>query len=73
MIGLEDALYTYEYSDYYKILPMIHQWSTDPSRIKSGRKVGSDFQYTSDRNQEWMSVEKLRFWIDQNRDKLVAI
>jgi UDP-N-acetylglucosamine 4,6-dehydratase len=73
MIGLEDAIHTYEYSDYYKILPMIHEWSSDPARIKAGRKVSSDFQYTSDRNQEWMSVEQLRFWIDENRDKLVPI
>ena len=71
MIGLEDAMHTYEYSDYYKILPMIHSWSTDPSRIKDGRKVRPDFQYTSDCNQEWMSVDTLRLWIDQNRDQLL--
>jgi UDP-N-acetylglucosamine 4,6-dehydratase (inverting) len=73
MIGLEDAMHTYEYSDYYKILPMIHQWSSDYTRIKDGRKVRSDFQYTSDRNQDWMSVEQLRLWIDENRDKLLTI
>ena len=73
MIGLEDAMHTYEYSDYYKILPMIHQWSSDPARIKAGRKVSTDFQYTSDRNQEWMSVDQLRLWIDENRDKLLKI
>ena len=71
MIGLEDAMHTYEYSDYYKILPMIHSWSTDPSRIKDGRKVRPDFQYTSDCNQEWMSVDTLRLWIDENRDQLL--
>lgn len=73
MIGLEDAMHTYEYSDYYKILPMIHQWSSDPIRIKDGRRVSADFQYTSDRNQDWMSVEQLRLWIDENRDKLLTI
>ena len=73
MIGSEDAMHTYEYSDYYKILPMIHQWSSDPARIKDGRKVCSDFQYTSDRNQDWMSVEQLRLWIGENRSKLLII
>jgi UDP-N-acetylglucosamine 4,6-dehydratase/5-epimerase len=73
MIGSEDAMHTYEYSDYYKILPMIHQWSSDPTRIKDGCKVSADFQYTSDRNQDWMSVEQLRLWIDANRDKLLTI
>jgi UDP-N-acetylglucosamine 4,6-dehydratase/5-epimerase len=73
MIGSEDAMHTYEYSDYYKILPMIHQWSSDPIRIKDGCKVSADFQYTSDCNQDWMSVEQLRLWIDANRDKLLTI
>jgi len=73
MIGSEDAMHTYEYPDYYKILPMIHQWSSDPNRIKDGRNVDCDFQYTSNRNQEWMSVEQLRHWIQQNRDKLLTI
>lgn len=39
MIGLEDAPYTYEYDDYYKILPAIHNWSSDPERINRGVRV----------------------------------
>jgi UDP-N-acetylglucosamine 4,6-dehydratase len=73
MIGVEDALHTYEYSDYFKILPAIHQWSSDPKRIKGGGKVASDFTYSSDTNTEWMSIEALRGWIDQNRDKVGKI
>lgn len=65
MIGLEDAPYTYAYEDHYKILPMIHNWSNDPSRIKDGVKVEDNFTYTSDNNHEWMSLETLREWIDQ--------
>lgn len=73
MIGVEDALHTYEYSDYFKILPAIHQWSSDPKRINGGGKVASDFTYSSDTNTEWMSIEALRGWIDQNRDKVGKI
>ncbi len=73
MIGVEDALHTYEYSDYFKILPAIHQWSSDPERINGGVKVASDFIYSSDYNSEWMSIEALRAWIDQNRDKVGKI
>ena len=73
MIGVEDALHTYEYSDYFKILPAIHQWSSDPERINGGVKVASDFIYSSDSNSEWMSIEALRAWIDQNRDKVGKI
>ena len=34
--GIEDAPYTYEYEDYYKVLPAIHEWNKDPARIKDG-------------------------------------
>lgn len=69
MIGFEDAPYTYEFSDHYKILPMIHNWHNDPQRIKDGTKVANDFIYSSDNNAEWMSIETLRKWIDQNKSK----
>ena len=38
MIGEQDAPYTYEYSDYYKIVPNIFDWANDPERIKDGKK-----------------------------------
>jgi len=57
MIGSEDALYTYEYPEHFKILPAIHNWSSDPFRIKDGKKVPDGFVYASDTNKEWMDVE----------------
>ena len=73
MIGLEDAPYTYEYKDHYKILPMIHNWHNDPLRIKGGEKVANDFVYSSDNNVEWMSIDSLANWIDQNKKKTAVI
>ncbi|WP_445371147.1 UDP-N-acetylglucosamine 4,6-dehydratase (inverting) [Methylomonas sp. HW2-6] len=73
MIGLEDAPYTYEYDDYYKILPAIHNWSSDPERINQGVRVAPDFIYCSDNNTEWMSVVELQAWLEQNRDKVGKI
>ena len=70
MIGPEDALHTYEYSSYYKILPAIHNWSDDPVRINSGVKVSPDFVYSSDNNEDWMDIMKLRDWIDTNVKKI---
>jgi UDP-N-acetylglucosamine 4,6-dehydratase/5-epimerase len=67
MIGSEDALYTYEYSNYFKILPAIHNWCADPHRIKDGKKVADDFVYSSDTNADWMSVTELETWIRANR------
>lgn len=73
MIGVEDALHTYEYPGHFKILPAIHGWSTDPNRINGGKKVDEEFTYSSNTNTEWISVEQLRAWIEQNRDKIGRI
>jgi UDP-N-acetylglucosamine 4,6-dehydratase len=70
MIGIEDAPYTFEYADHFKILPAIHKWSTDPYRIKEGKPVPDGFIYSSDNNSDWMSIEQLRSWIDMNQDKI---
>ena len=66
MIGTYDAPHTYEYEDYFKILPAINNWSIDEKRIKNGKLVDSDFSYSSDINKEWMSEEELRNWIEKN-------
>jgi FlaA1/EpsC-like NDP-sugar epimerase len=66
MIGIEDSPYTFEYGDYFKILPSIHNWHTDPDRISSGEKVNEGFKYISNENTEWMSVETLKAWIESN-------
>jgi FlaA1/EpsC-like NDP-sugar epimerase len=73
MIGFEDAPNTYEYKEHYKILPMIHGWSLDASRIKNGTKVEENFTYTSDNNVNWMPVEDLRNWISLNKNKVGSI
>jgi FlaA1/EpsC-like NDP-sugar epimerase len=73
MIGLDDAPLTYEYDDYYKILPAIHNWDTTSERIKNGKKVSEDFQYASNSNSEWMSVPELSAWINLNRESLGKI
>jgi len=70
MIGLEDALYTYEYSDYFKILPSINNWAKDIKRIENGVKVDENFTYSSDNNKDWMSVSELQDWIEKNRNKI---
>lgn len=70
MISVEDALYTFEYDQHFKILPAIHNWSNDPYRIKDGHKLPEGFVYASDNNTDWMSVDALRLWIDTHRAKI---
>ena len=66
MIGLEDSPYTFSYEGHYKLLPAIYDCSKDPKRVGIGKKVPSDFLYTSDKNKEWMSSEDLKIWVDRN-------
>ncbi|ODM31904.1 UDP-N-acetylglucosamine 4,6-dehydratase (inverting) [Marinobacter adhaerens] len=73
MIGAEDSYYTYEYPEHFKILPAIHDWSSDANRIKDGKKVPEGFVYSSENNSEWMTPEALQAWIDANRDKIGSI
>ncbi len=73
MIGKDDSAYTYEYDDYYKILPAINNWSSSADLIKDGKLVENGFSYTSDNNKEWMEVETLQKWIKNNKNKIGKI
>lgn len=73
MIGIEDAYYTYQYQEHFKILPNINGWENDPSRIKDGKKVEEGFIYASDNNPEWMSIAELQQWIEANKQKVGQI
>ena len=70
MIGVEDAPHTYEYDEFFKIIPAIHNWSKDPARIGEGRPVAEDFAYSSDNNAEWMTIEALQAWMAANAEKI---
>jgi UDP-N-acetylglucosamine 4,6-dehydratase (inverting) len=73
MISAEDAHYTYEYLDHFKILPTINNWGNSPQRVKDGIKVAEGFIYASDSNPEWMSEQQLQSWLDQNSEKIGSI
>ena len=66
MINPDDAPHTYEYDDYFKILPAINNWSTDDKRINDGKLVKPDFEYSSEINNHWMEINELKEWIRNN-------
>ena len=66
MIGSEDAPYTYEFDDYFKILPMRHEWNDIPFDISKDNLVKADFTYSSANNTEWMSKLELQTWLQDN-------
>jgi UDP-N-acetylglucosamine 4,6-dehydratase/5-epimerase len=73
MIGSEDALYTYEYPGYYKILPSINDWAKDEQRIGVGVRVNQDFTYCSDNNKNWMKISELQSWLKLSGNQINII
>ncbi len=73
MISQEDAFYTYEYPEHFKILPQICEWGDIQNSIKGGVRVPEGFSYTSDNNKEWMTIPELQKWISDNKEKVGKI
>ncbi len=70
MIGHEDAYFTYEYPEHFKILPSINGWSECKRRKNGGMLVSQDFSYSSDNNKVWMKPNELNAWIKYNSSLL---
>ena len=73
MISSDESNSTYDYNNYYKILPQINEWSKDKLRIKDGLKVPEGFIYSSDNNRDWMTKSDLQKWIDTNQSYIGKI
>jgi FlaA1/EpsC-like NDP-sugar epimerase len=70
MIGPEDSNNTFEYDEYYKILPTISDFNKDINRIKNGVKVIDKFVYNSNTNPDWMTQNQLQQWLQSNTEKV---
>ena len=70
MIAAEDAHFTFEYPEMFKILPSINDWGNSPERIKDGKKVAEGFVYSSNNNKDWMQASELQAWIKKNNLKI---
>ena len=67
LITRDDARHTLEFADYYVIQPAIHLWDTTQETSyedDDGRRVPSNFEYTSDTNQRWLDADQLRTAIE---------
>ncbi|WP_440633360.1 UDP-N-acetylglucosamine 4,6-dehydratase (inverting) [Candidatus Pelagibacter sp. HIMB1485] len=73
MISIEDSYSTYEYLNYYKILPQINDWGKDKLRIKNGKKVPEGFVYSSENNSEWVTKDELKKWLSLNKNYIGQI
>jgi UDP-N-acetylglucosamine 4,6-dehydratase len=61
MVAEDDARQTLEYDDYFAIYPSFHEWeSEDHGSGSGGRPCCDGFEYSSDANPHWLTVDELR-------------
>lgn len=63
MITEDDARQTREFNTYYVIQPEFPWWSEDYA--KDGKDLEEGFKYTSDLNDDWLTVEQLRELVEE--------
>jgi len=73
MISKDETNNTYEYPDYYKILPQTIRLSKNKLVVKNGKKVSEGFIYSSDNNKDWMTRSDFKKWLNKNIDYIDKI
>ena len=64
LISEDEAAFTYEFDNYFKILSPLNEWDSCSKRKKNGKKVCTGFTYTSDKNKYWIKNKELKRWLD---------
>ena len=59
MVTREDSMHTYEYEKHFIIYPNYNWWGSKDV-IPGGKRVDSDFEYSSGTNTEWLTVEDIK-------------
>jgi len=67
MITETDAINSIEFEDYYVILPSTKHWDVEKFRVESNTKPGKfckyGFRYNSGKNERFLTVEELKYFI----------
>lgn len=65
MVTGDDSRTTYEFQNHYIIFPHFEWWNPENNDREGGIPVAEGFQYSSDRNTDWLGVEELRNLFDE--------
>lgn len=60
MITKDDSRTTYEYENHYIIYPYFEWWDFDRHFTPGGKLVEEGFEYSSNNNKHWLSIQDLR-------------
>lgn len=58
LITKADARHTLEFDSFYIILPEYNWWNATNHR--EGKSINTDFEYSSDQNEQWLSIEEMQ-------------
>jgi UDP-N-acetylglucosamine 4,6-dehydratase len=64
MITPYDSFHSYEYDRHYIIYPNFEWWNESAHFTPGGIRVPEFFEYSSNKNDEWLSIEEIRLRID---------
>jgi len=59
LLSEEEIVHTLEFADRFVVQPA-HPWWTEEISYTDGKPLPDDFQYTSDQNSEWLSLDEIR-------------
>ncbi|AXH98423.1 UDP-N-acetylglucosamine 4,6-dehydratase (inverting) [Sporosarcina sp. PTS2304] len=62
MVTQDDARHTIEFDDYYVITPEFAWWG---DQLKGEPRITEPFEYSSETNEQWLSVEELRKVVEE--------
>ena len=73
MISSSDSNFSYEFKDFYLIIPSTFDKKKYKNLIKNSKKVKYNFNYSSNNNKSWMTRKELKNWILKNKNKLIEL
>jgi UDP-N-acetylglucosamine 4,6-dehydratase len=56
----DEARRTVEYDDLFVVHPAVSMGSNSGQRFRAGKRVPEGFEYSSDRNENWLTIDELR-------------
>lgn len=60
MITTEDSRRAYDFGNFFIIYPQVDWWDINRHFTEGGKKIENGFQYSSDANDVWLTVEQLK-------------
>jgi FlaA1/EpsC-like NDP-sugar epimerase len=60
MVTKDDSRSTYEFNKHYIVYPHFEWWDSSKNIRRGGKPVDEGFEYNSESNNEWLSVNQIR-------------